>query len=130
MSKNRTELIHRALRNLGSLPQGMTPSDEEYDSVNDLIDPMVAELNQRNIIYIADIDNINDAHFLPLGHVLAGAARSEFGSLGTADATELAALAEQAELKLKEMDRNNITYLHARTMRSDYPVRRTVPTST
>ena len=128
--KSRTQLIHRALRNLGALPQGHTPSDEEYDSINDLVDATVADLNARNIIYIADTDTIDDAHFLHLGHILAATARSEFGALGTAEAPELAALAEAAEAKLKEQDRQNITYLHTRAMRSDFPIRRTVATST
>ena len=49
----------------------MTPSDEESDSIDDLIDSMVADLNARRIIYIADTDTIDDAHFLHLGHILA-----------------------------------------------------------
>ena len=42
--KTRTDLIHRTLRNLGALPQGQTPSVEESDSIDDLIDPVFAQL--------------------------------------------------------------------------------------
>ena len=50
MSQDRTALIHRALRNLGVLPQGQSPSAEEYQSIDDLIDPMIANLVERNIM--------------------------------------------------------------------------------
>jgi hypothetical protein len=116
--KTRTDLIHRALRNLGALPQGASPSAEEYQSISDIVDSVIAELEARDIIYIADADFIEDEHFLPLGHILAWKAAPEFGS---ASDQALAALATQAELHLKEMDNKDIRYLHTRTMRSDYP---------
>ena len=79
---------------------------------------MIAELEARDIIYIADADLIEDEHFIPLGNILAWKAAPEFGA-GADQA--LAALAVQGEMFLKEMDRNDIQYLHRRTMRSDYP---------
>ena len=50
MSQDRTALIHRVLRNLGALPQGQSPSAEEYQSIDDLIDPTIANLDVRNIV--------------------------------------------------------------------------------
>jgi hypothetical protein len=118
--KTRTDLIHRALRNLGALPQGASPSAEEYQSISDLVDSMLAELQVRDIIYIASADQIEDEHFIPLGNILAWKAAPEFGA---ASDQALAALATQAEMFLSEMDRLDIKYTgrHMRTMRSDYP---------
>jgi hypothetical protein len=79
MAKTRTDLVHRALKNLGVLPQGQTPSAEEYNSVNALIDPMTEELIGRDIVFIEDVDAIEERYFLALGHVLAGQAAAEFG---------------------------------------------------
>ena len=119
--KTRSDLIYRTLRNLGVLPQGATPSAEEYQSISDLIDAMLADLNARNIIWIdPNFGSFEDAHFVQLGHLLAWKAASEFGTQNDAG---LAALATQAELQLKEIDGNDVRYLHMRTMRSDYPTR-------
>src|SRR4029078_3043760 len=98
---NRTDLIYRALRNLGALPQGQTPSNEEYQSISDLIDGMLAELAKRDIVYVKDVDHLSEHFLQPLGHILAWRAAPEFGS--AADQA-LAALAVQAEMPLKSME--------------------------
>jgi hypothetical protein len=116
--KTRAELVHRALKNLGALPQGQTPSAEEYDSINDLVTSVIAKLKALEIITIRDPNNIEEAVFLDLGHVLAEAARSEFGNLGTADAQELAALAEAAKLNLRDISAYPQTFA---TLRISYP---------
>ena len=97
MSQDRTALIHRALRNLGVLPQGQSPSAEEYQSVDDLIDPMLANLKERNVAMPIDADNIEDEFFLPLAHVLAAVAAPEFGQDNN---QALWALKERAEIDL------------------------------
>lgn len=79
MAKTRTDLIHRALKNLGVLPQGQNPSSEEYNAVDDLVDPMLEDLIARDVVFIEDVDAIDEKYFLALGHVLAGQALSEFG---------------------------------------------------
>ncbi len=117
MGQTRTQLVHRALRNLGALPQGQNPSDEEFDSVNDLIKPLLAKLHSMDIVTVRDPNNVDDDVFLSVGHLLADAARSEFGSLGNADAQELAALAEKAKMDLKIIKSRNPTYA---TLRADY----------
>ena len=106
----RTQLIYRALRNLGALPQGQTPSDEERDSIDDLIGPLFAQLKKLEIVTVRNPDDIEDELFLDLGHLLADAARAEFGSLGTSDASELAALAEKSKLNLKTITSRRPTY--------------------
>src|SRR4029079_15983105 len=110
---NRTDLIHRALRNLGALPMGQAPNAEEYQSVSDLADAMVAELNARDIVYIADLDSFDDKFLISLGHVLAWKAAPEFGA--AADQA-LAALAVDAEQKLIKMESTHPTYAIAESV--------------
>jgi hypothetical protein len=100
MSQDRTALIYRALRNLGVLPQGQSPSAEESESIDDLIDPMLANLRTRNIAKGVDPDFIDDDLFLPLAHVLAAVAAPEFGQ---AQDQAIWALKERAEIDLKYM---------------------------
>lgn len=97
----RVDLIHRALRNLGALPQGQSPNAEEYQSVSDIVDSTIAELDKRDIVYVADVDNLADEFLVPLGHIVAWNAASEFGAASDA---ALAALAQQAELRLQKME--------------------------
>jgi hypothetical protein len=125
--KSRTELIHRALKNLGVLPQGETPSAQEYNSIDALVDPMIEDLIARDIIHIVDVDAIEEKHFVHLGHILAGHALSEFGSQND---PALTARAQKAETDLDEMDHLTVRYRHWRTMRSDYPVDRAGDVST
>jgi hypothetical protein len=101
VSKNRTDLIHRTLRNLGVLPQGQSPSAEESQSIDDLIDPTLAELKARQVSLVdIDSDYIDDEFFLPLGRIMAAAAAPEFGQ----DQNQaIWALKERAELDLKKM---------------------------
>src|SRR5690242_15875206 len=96
---DRTALIYRALRNLGALPQGQTPSAEEYQSLSDLIDSMITELEKRDVVYVANVEKLEDHFLQPLGHILAWRAAPEFGAQNDAG---LAALATQAELNLKQ----------------------------
>ena len=106
MSFNRTDLIHRALRNLGVLPQGQSPSAEEYQSVSDLVDSLIASLSAREVVHITDVDTLADEYLIPLGHCLAWSAASEFGA-GADQA--LAALSQQGEMQMKKMEVDKYT---------------------
>jgi hypothetical protein len=119
--KTRADLIHRALRNLGALPQGQSPAAEDYASLSDLVDALIAELEARNIISLSNIDvgGVEDKYFMPLANILAWRAAPEFGA---SDNPILAGLAEQGQEYLNEMDRLDVNYLHERTMWSDYPL--------
>lgn len=72
-------MVYKALKNLGVLPQGQTPSAEEYNQVNALVEPMIEELAARDIVTLASTAVFEDKYFLSLAHVLAGHAQSEFG---------------------------------------------------
>lgn len=64
---------------MGVLPQGQNPGTEEYNQVDALVDPMIEELVAKDIVFIEDVDAIEDKYFLALAHVLAGHAASDFG---------------------------------------------------
>jgi hypothetical protein len=64
---------------------------------------MFEELDGRNILrsLLTGTDQIDDRFFVPLGHILAWYAAPEFGAAADAG---LAALAYQAEERLKQMN--------------------------
>ena len=77
-------------------------------SLSDLIDGLIAELEARDIIYIADIDTygIEEEYFSPA----CPHSRLESGASvwGCRPITALAALAMQGREHLREMDRNDV----------------------
>lgn len=79
MAKSRQDLVNQALFNLGVLVIGQNAGAEEYNLVDGIVDPMLEELIGRDIVFVQDVDAIEDRYFLSLGHVLAGQAASLFG---------------------------------------------------
>ena len=78
MSKSRAELVTRALKFLGKLRAGQAPAAEDFQSVDDELDPLLENLNTRKIIYIPDPEDIDDAVFQPLARRLAGECAVDF----------------------------------------------------
>lgn len=79
-SKNRDQLIQRALKNLGIIEPGEAPSPEDYATMDDLIDPLVAQLAADRIVSIQDIDAIELQYYEPVARLLANMAGPDFGS--------------------------------------------------
>lgn len=79
MSKTRVELIARTLKILGKLRVGQSPEAEDSQSVDDEIDPLLANLNRRKVIYVPDPDDIDDEVFQPLARRLAAECADDFG---------------------------------------------------
>jgi hypothetical protein len=127
MAKTRANLIYQTLYNLGVLPPGQTPGSDEYNAVADLVDPLVEELIARDIVFIEDVDAVDEKYFMALAHMLAGSSASVFGMQND---PALAARAQRGEQDLNEMNRKSLRYDHVRTMRSDYPVLSAVDVST
>jgi hypothetical protein len=78
VTKTRVELGRGALTRLGKAVAGETIDDVAESAVDDLIDPMIANLRARNVIYIADANEIPDEAFNPLRLRLAWEAAGEF----------------------------------------------------
>lgn len=79
-SKTRDQLIQRALKEIGALLPGEAPAAEDYATINDCIDPLIAQLDADTIILIQDPDAIDLNVFLPLARLLANVAGPEFGA--------------------------------------------------
>lgn len=105
--KTRQDLIYRALKNLGVLPSGQDPSDEERNSVAELIDPMVEDLIARDVYFLRDADAVPDEAFMHLGHVLASCAAAEFGMQND---QAIAARGLKAEMDLERIQSMRPTY--------------------
>lgn len=116
MPKTRSDLIERALKNLGALPQGQAASAEDSASMDALIDPLIESLNMRDIVYVGDADTIPDEFFIPLGECLAFAASHEFGA--ALDPSRLRSDGRpKAEDDLKNMQAARPTY---QTLKTEY----------
>lgn len=108
-SFTRRELIDQVLANLKVLAEGQTPSAEEVEKVDKMIDPTIALLAARDIYYVPDagergpVDGaIDPAIFLPLADCVAFAVSGSFNQAGDA---ALAALNSVAEELLKDVGR-------------------------
>ena len=78
--KTRDQLLERAGINLGLMQPGEPLSTEDYATLDDLLDPLIAQLSADNVVYIQDPDAIELALFLPLAALLANYAGPSFGS--------------------------------------------------
>ena len=54
MAQTRANLIYQALRNLGSLPLGQDPNDDDYEHVDNLVDVTVDDLRTRDVYFLPD----------------------------------------------------------------------------
>lgn len=109
LTKTRADLVVRALRVLGQIGEGQNPGAEDVATVDQLVDPTLLELAEREIVTIADSDEIPSESFLALGYVLALKAAPEFGVLGQ-ELLDITAFAQKAEADLLDMTRSRPTY--------------------
>jgi hypothetical protein len=80
ITKTRTQLIHRALAAIGALEPGEAPSTEDYNTMDNLVDPLIAQLAADDVVYIDDSEEIPVAYFIPLANLLGNMAGPDFGS--------------------------------------------------
>jgi hypothetical protein len=77
--KTRQELIYRAAKLLSLIEPGEAPASEDYDSLDGMVDPLVEQLSEDQIYYLADPDAIPPAIFEPVARLLANMAGPDFG---------------------------------------------------
>jgi hypothetical protein len=80
ITKTRTQLIHRALAAIGALEPGESPSTEDYNTMDNLVDPLIEMLAADEIIYVIDSEEIPVEFFIPLANLLGNLAGPDFGS--------------------------------------------------
>lgn len=83
--KTRTQLIERAAVELGALPSGQELSDEDSDTIENLVDPLVQQLAIEDVVTIEDTDQIPSEYFIPLARLLANESAPSFGQAYSAD---------------------------------------------
>lgn len=97
----RKQLVERALRVLKVTEANEAPNAEDYATVDELVDAVLDQLNEREIVHVQDDDAIEPAIFLPLAECLADACTKDFGGV-----VDVAA----AEQKLREIIATTPTY--------------------
>lgn len=80
ITKTRAQLIERAGINLGLVQPGEALSSEDYNTLDNLVDPVIDQLASDTVIYIQDRDEIDTDVFIPLAAILANQAGPSFGS--------------------------------------------------
>lgn len=116
MAKTSNELATRALRFLGVVGAGQTASAEDLQIATDAIEPVFSQLAVRKIIYVPDLDAIDETYFLPLARILAAAIAPDFG-IPTAQAMQEMGLPRMGETELRSLQMPDLTY---QVHRADY----------
>jgi hypothetical protein len=80
MTKTTTDLVNRAAAEMGRLYSGEALSAEDFDTIEELVEPLIDQLNAEKITYVDDLDAILPAVFLPLARLLAIEAAPSFGN--------------------------------------------------
>jgi hypothetical protein len=73
------QLITRALERLQRVGAGQDPSAEDAQLLRDNLMPLLEELAQQEVIFVADVEAIPDIVFLPLANRLAAEVSADFG---------------------------------------------------
>jgi len=77
--KTREDLIYRAATEVGALASGQSLSAEDFETINNLVDPLVQQLSFDGIVHVQDTDAIQPEHFLPVARLLANESAISFG---------------------------------------------------
>lgn len=107
-----TDLVLKVLDNLGVLPAGQVPGPEDTADIKAALPSVIEKLAGEEIVFIADIENIPGAWFLPLASVVAYELMEEFGVTGD-DAQILMGKNQTARTALQSMNRGRPTYQQA-----------------
>lgn len=85
ITKTRTQLIERAAVELGALTSGDSLSDEDSDTIENLVDPLFRQLEIDSVVTVQDTQAIESEFFLPLARLLANEAAPSFGQQTSPD---------------------------------------------
>lgn len=107
--RTRSDLVTEALESLGVLAAGQTPELEDTARIDEKIDSILADLAGREIVYVADPDNIPQEWFNALADIVAYECRTKFGVTADFEATLERANTNAIE-KLKVILRGRPTY--------------------
>lgn len=77
--RTRQDLVLEALANLGVLSPGQPTDPEDYNYVDNKLDPTLRLCAGLQVVYIPDPDQIPGVYFSPLADILAGECATKFG---------------------------------------------------
>jgi hypothetical protein len=77
--KTRTQLVARALQKIKVVGAGQDASARDATMVNDIVEPLMADLGVRGVYAAGDYDEIPDEAFEHLALLLGNAAAPDFG---------------------------------------------------
>lgn len=80
--RSSADLVTEALANLGVLSAGNPIDVEDFNWVNEKLDPIFRMIAALEIAYVSDPSNINGEWFAPLADIVAGECASKFGLVG------------------------------------------------
>lgn len=109
--KTRTDLIERAATELGALTSMQSLADEDRDTIDGYIDPLIQQLATDGVVYIGDTEQIPVEYFLPLAMLLGNAAAISFGQAYSGD------LQRAQEMYLRRLTATKPTY---QVMKAEY----------
>lgn len=109
-TKTRAELIERAAAAIGVKEPGEALSTEDYNTFDGLVDPLIAQLEADQIVFISDADEIPVEFFIPLANLLGNMAGPDFGSPVNDDAQK------RDEATLRRLSATKPTYVTAKIM--------------
>lgn len=79
MPRSRSDLRFKALSIIVGGDIGQAPSAEDATALDNYIDDVVDELSAKSIVYVSDLDSIENEIFGTLAQLVALAAANEFG---------------------------------------------------
>jgi hypothetical protein len=116
---NRAQLVEAALLELKAIASGQAASPEDHATVDAKLEPMLADLAAREISYVGDVENIDDAQMMWLPVILARRCALAFSVTGQ-ELRDLDAAAREAEDRLETLARGAAA---RRTLRLDSALR-------
>lgn len=111
MAKTREELINKALSLLQEEGAGQPVGDEDYAKFDEAVAPLLAELSGAEVVTVGNVDEIDDAIFLPLARILMNEVGEDFGRPTSDDFRAL------QERRIRRVTASGPTY---QTMTTDY----------
>lgn len=107
-NKTRNDLVNQALSNLGVLAAGQTASTEDFETVDDHVDQVIAGLDADDIVTVF-ADEIPIELFAEIAAILADDAAPEFGMPGMPPAPGGQPAADAAKEKIRTRIRGRPT---------------------
>lgn len=77
--RTRESLVYRVAKFLGVAVVGEALGAVEFNSIDDEVPSIVANLNSRGVTYIPDVEEIEDELFDPLARIIAAKVCTDFG---------------------------------------------------